>query len=125
MKTFPIALLVMCFLALAVILLSPILWAWKGLFIIAVLSVSYREIRRFSVQHIHIQGDKVLVTEHGRVYEATYLPSSVVAHHVCLLHLSSVEAGKRWYIPVSRLEFPGESFRRLKCALQRFSMRTI
>lgn len=124
-NTFSVLLAAMCLLALLAILFSPVLWIWKGLLIIAVLSVTVWELRQFSVQHIEIQGNKVLLTENGQIYEADYLPTSVVVRHFCLLHIRCFATGKCWRIPVSRLEFPRESFRQLKCELQRFSMRTI
>ena len=125
MKTFYGLLLLMCVLALSAILMSPVLFIWKIILILAVLSLTWREIRTFSVQSVEFYNNKFLVTENSQTYEADYQVTSIVARHLCFLHLEVPGGEKRWWIPVSRLEFSKESFRQLKCALQRFSMRSI
>ncbi len=125
MKTFYGLLLLMCVLAISAIFISPVLFIWKIILLLTVLVLTWHEIRKFSVQSVYFKSDKMLVTEKNQVYEADYQTSSVVARHLCFLHLQTPGGEKRWWIPVSRLEFSKESFRQLKCALQRFSMRSI
>ncbi|MES2204973.1 MAG: hypothetical protein V4496_07110 [Pseudomonadota bacterium] len=124
MKTFYGLLLLMCLLVISAILLSPILFIWKVLLILGVTVLTWYKLRKFSMQSVYFKRDKILVTENNQVYEANYLASSVVARHLCFLHLEVPGGEKRWWIPVSRLEFSKESFRQLKCALQRFSMQS-
>ena len=125
MKTFYGLLLFMCLFAISAILISPVLFMWKMVLCLAVLVLAWREIRSFLIQSVLFKGDKILVTENNQVYEADYLAASVVARHLCFLHVQIPGGEKRWWIPVSRLEFSKESFRQLKCAIQRFSMRSI
>ena len=125
MKTFYGLLLIMFFLAISAILISPVLFIWKLVLILVALSLAWREYRVFTVQSVEFINNKFLVTENRSVYEADYYGSSVVARHLCFLHLQIPGGKKRLWIPVSRLEFSKESFRQLKCELQRFSMRTI
>lgn len=127
MKTFYGLLLFMCLLAISAILISPVLFIWKIILILAVLGLTWRETRAFSVQSVKFINNKLLVIENNRaqIYEVDYQATSVVARHLCFLHLEVPGGEKRWWIPVSRLEFSKESFRQLKCELQRFSMRTI
>ena len=118
MKTFYGLLLLMCALAISAILISPVLFILKVVLILTVLGLVWRESRAFSIQSVKFINNKVLVSENNQIYEADYHASSVVARHFCFLHLQVPGGEKRWWIPVSRLEFSKESFRRLKCVLQ-------
>lgn len=123
MKTYYTLLFSVFLLAFATILAIPIVFIWKiGLIFLALLALRY-ETRRFSAQYVKLFGEKFLVTEKDRVYEAYYQSGTVVARHLCFLHLEDLERQKYWYIPISRLEFSKETFKRLKYELQRFSMR--
>lgn len=122
MRTFYFLLLIMSFFAAFAILISPIAILWRGILILTVFGLTWWEMRSFSVLNIALHGDKILLTMQGKVYEAGYQLSSVVTRHLCFLHLQALDSEKRWRIPVSRLELPGDSFRQLKCKLQRFSM---
>ncbi len=122
MKTIYFLLLVMSVLVIVAIFISPISIVWRIALILAVSWLTWREIRSFSVQNIALCGGKILVTTQGKVYEAGFQLSSVVTRHICFLHLHALDSEKRWRIPVSRLEFSGDSFRRLKAGIQRFSM---
>lgn len=125
MKTYYALLLIMCALAISAILSSPVFFVWKIILIMTALVAAWREKRSFIDQNIAFHNNKILVTENNRVYEANFQSSSVVARYLCFLHLQTPGGEKRWWIPVSRLEFSKETFRQLKCALQRFSMQTI
>lgn len=125
MKTFYGLLLIMCAFVMSVVLLSPILMIGRMSLIFLILLLTWREIRTFPVQSVFFINNKILVTENGLVYEADYQASTVIARHLCFLHLQVSGGEKRWWIPVSRLEFSKESFRQLKYALQRFSMDAI
>lgn len=122
MRTFYGLLLLMCILAISAILISPVLLIWKMSLILIVIGLTWQEFRTFSVQSIKLINHKILVTMNNQIYESDYLPTSIVARHLCFLHLEVPGGEKRWWIPVSRLEFSKESFRQLKCELQRFSM---
>lgn len=122
MKTFYGLLLLMCMLTIAAILISPIIFIWKIGLVLLVLGLTWREIRAFSIQSVAFKNSKILVTMNNQVYEADYQPTSVVARHLCFLHLQVPGGEKRWWTPVSRLEFSKESFRQLKCELQRSKM---
>jgi len=123
MKTFYALLLSMSVLATFVILLSAASIVWQCALISIVIVLTWREFRAFSVQSIALHGDKILVTECGQTYAATYQMTSIVARHLCFLYLQALDEDKRWRIPVSRLEFSAESFRKLKGELQCFLMR--
>lgn len=125
MKTYYGLLLIMLVLATSAILISPIFYIWKIILMIAVILVAWRELSMFSIQSVSFLNKKVLITEKNCVYEADFQPSSVVSRYLCFLHVQALGGGKRWWIPVSRLEFSKESFRQLKSELQRFSMRSI
>ncbi len=122
MRTFYFLLLGTSFFSAIAILISPVAILWRFVLILTVFGLTWWEIRSFLVQNIALHGGKILVTMQGKVYEARYQLSSVVTRHLCFLHLQALNSEKRWWIPVSRLELPGDSFRQLKCTLQRFSM---
>lgn len=125
MKTYCGLLLIMWVLATSAILICPIFYVWKIVLMIAVILVAWRELSMFSVQSVSFFNKKVLITEKNHVYESDFQASSVVSRYLCFLHVQTSGGGKRWRIPVSRLEFSKESFRQLKSELQRFSMRSI
>jgi hypothetical protein len=112
----------MSFFTTVAILISPIAILWRAVLVLIVFGLTWWEMKSFLVQNIALHGDKILLTIEGKVYEAGYQLSSVVTRYLCFLHLQALDSEKRWRIPVSRLEFPGDSFRQLKCKLQRFSM---
>lgn len=125
MKTFYGLLLIISILAMSAILIMPVLFIWKVNLILLVLGLAWREFKRFSVQSLSFFNNKILITDHHQTYETDYLPSSVVARHLCFLHLQIPGGEKRWWIPVSRLEFSKDTFRQLKCALQRHNLSSL
>lgn len=122
MKTFYVLLGIIFILAAAAILISSMPLALKLVLVCLALGLTYWESRQFVIKNMVVQGDKILVTDQYETYETDFLPSSVVGRYLCFLHLVDTTTDKRWYIPISRLEFSREGFQQLKCLLQRFSM---
>lgn len=119
MKTFYLLLVIMSTFAILLIFMSfSPFWVKIILFFLVILLV-WREIRSFTVQFLKLQDDKILVTEEAQTYVTVFQPTSVVTRYLCFLHLKTIDETKSWCLPVSRLEFSNENFRRLKSSVQR------